>query len=470
MLPVKSCGKLEPGGAADLFGRIVYRAPFFSGAMSPCAGDRPNIRIVGVGADSFPPFRGGKGRGSLLTQGANHLSGGCARKPRSGDWMCSAQLTPEGVWGLALKAQGEEGYERRGPSSHYWDIAGNCEKPRGTTIVARPWRSFRHYWRSPLWRSPIPIGPIRTADWQHSCEVVMQVRCRRCTKCMRHRRWIWRDRAVNEARASTRMWAGTLTFSAQEVFLMNARIDARMSKRGWNVAEIGNTERFRLIQNEAGRLATKWLKRLRKAGQVFRYMLVAERHASGLPHFHVITHELATPLRKCCKDCRLKKAAFAAGRGAEWRTGQGCCLEASWPHGFTKFKLIPSGDENRAVGYFTKYIAKDYAARIRASIRYGVGDGLDRNQVASESPLWARLKGAPSLLSVGATLLKKEARTDHRKTMWDKVHDRGEGQGPDSAFLAHLDLVWPVSRDGPLSAPMGARNRGIKDALCDSFP
>lgn len=90
---------------------------------------------------------------------------------------------------------------------------------------------------------------------------------------------------------------------------------------------------------------TKYLKRVRKeSGVKLRYLLVAEAHKSGAPHYHLLIHE----------------AGLAPVRHA--------VLSRQWKLGFSKYNLVK---DNRAAFYVTKYLAKSALARVRASQGYG---------------------------------------------------------------------------------------------------
>lgn len=96
------------------------------------------------------------------------------------------------------------------------------------------------------------------------------------------------------------------------------------------------------------RQISKWItlavKRLRKqTGATIRLLCVAEAHASGLPHYHLLIHEVKGAVRE--RD-----------------------LTACWPHGFSKSRLVA---DPRAAAYVTKYLSKSMRARVRASIDYG---------------------------------------------------------------------------------------------------
>lgn len=90
---------------------------------------------------------------------------------------------------------------------------------------------------------------------------------------------------------------------------------------------------------------TKSLKRMRKNTKSrFRYIAVFERHCDGYPHLHLLLHEQGQPLTK--RD-----------------------IQAEWRLGFSQCKLVDQGP--KAAFYVAKYLSKEAAARVRASLRYG---------------------------------------------------------------------------------------------------
>jgi hypothetical protein len=90
----------------------------------------------------------------------------------------------------------------------------------------------------------------------------------------------------------------------------------------------------------------RYCKRLRKEGCGLRYMLIIEKHASGLPHLHALMHETDSPIRHRQ-------------------------LNDQWTWGFSTHKLIPSDDNGKAAAYVCKYLSKEMASRVRASTQYG---------------------------------------------------------------------------------------------------
>lgn len=159
---------------------------------------------------------------------------------------------------------------------------------------------------------------------------------------------MWAARAMHEVRNSHRTWFGTLTVRPEEQYRFLVSALAQRAQRASDTEGLSDDEEFALRVKEAGKAVTLSLKRLRKelavAGSI-RYLLTAEPHKSGLPHFHMLVHESAAVPVKHAQ------------------------LTAMWPHGFSKWKLL--GDDLRAAWYVVKYLNKANDSRVRASLRYG---------------------------------------------------------------------------------------------------
>lgn len=245
----------------------------------------------------------------------------------------SKALLIETVQRLAVKAL-EGGAERRSFLDIHWNVAGNCQSPREREMFARPSpeRGERYIVVAP--GKPTPI------------RVRMTVRCRKCDKCLALRASQWRNRALIEWRRAARTWFGTLTLAPGEHdrVLHVARRYARM--RGYDFDAESFGEQFALRHRVISRYLTLYLKRLRKqSGAKFKYILVAEHHKSGLPHYHCLIHEVTE------EDILPKRL-----------------LEGEWPHGFTSWRLVTDA---RQSAYVCKYLSKTSAARVRASLGYG---------------------------------------------------------------------------------------------------
>lgn len=224
---------------------------------------------------------------------------------------------------LAARAL-REGGRSISPVAVEWDISGNCSDPYTTNRVAR--RAEGN-------------GPgVQYLD--------IITRCRKCENCRTAKQRLWTARARAEITMAPRTWFGTLTLSpeAQYYFLAIARqvADEAIGKYEDATPEQQFMRRCWAISPDI----TKWLKRVRKeSGSELRFLLVAEAHKSGEPHYHCLIHEtdFAQPVRK--------------------RT-----LQTQWKLGFSQWKLVTDLGGAR---YVTKYINKGSLARVRASIRYG---------------------------------------------------------------------------------------------------
>lgn len=179
--------------------------------------------------------------------------------------------------------------------------------------------------------------------------VEMMARCRKCPECLAHRRRLWTARAVDEIAVSSRSWFGTLTVKPYERFRYKLLAERKLQRRGGLpdgqlLSSLSSAEQFPYLAAELGSEVTRYLKRVRKAGFPLRYLLVAEAHKSGDPHFHILIHEqgLNIPKRE---------------------------LEAQWRIGFSHWRLVER-DSSAAV-YVCKYLSKDARTRVRASQSYG---------------------------------------------------------------------------------------------------
>lgn len=280
-----------------------------------------------------------------------------------------------------------------------WDIAGDCEEP---------------VWRVLYWRASVPVtgrGPVRHSyelgEFMAALErlfggiqsadikvrpgsrkptrhvtvrsggdagpltLVMSVRCRSCEACKRQRLRLWMARAHAETESSFRTWFTTLTLSPsyREQCLTAARL--KMRRRGVAFDQLDEQDQFAGYAREVGIEVSKYLKLLRKGysvpqkdgtakwvpGAKFRYLVAVESHKSGDPHVHMLLHEYdpKRPLRKSRLEQRSRHHPFGA-----------------WRLGITHHRLIGQDTTQRkAVGYVCKYIAKEMAGRVRASLRYG---------------------------------------------------------------------------------------------------
>lgn len=227
------------------------------------------------------------------------------------------------------------GAVRTGMSSARWHISGNCTNPYTTEVRGRPAKEGSKM---------VIIGPGQKISY--FLDIV--TRCRHCSKCLQHRAWKWRTRALEEVRLSSRTWFGTLTVAPENHFLALSRVRYACAQAQVDFDRLPERERWLRLVGEHGKDLTKYVKRLRKNSQVsIRYLIVAERHKSGLPHFHMLVHE----------------------RGEEIKHKM---LSEQWRLGFEKWRLTPALEPKAAL-YLCKYLSKSLDARVRASQAYGQG-------------------------------------------------------------------------------------------------
>lgn len=261
----------------------------------------------------------------------------------------------EDVRRVALKALSHGGtLTRRGTVS--WDVSGRCQDAKEVTLTARPTKR-----PLPLWA----VSPKGTAYMRegahHPRHVVVDgirnnplwvdltVPCRKCPACLRRRRKLWTQRALAEFSSASRTWFGTLTFRPEEHYQMLCRASAKAKVGTPEFAALPPAEQFRLRNRECQREITLFLKRLREKTEApLRFFLVAEAHKSGLPHFHMLLHEVSA-------DKPVRKAA----------------LHEQWRAGYSSWKLVQPGEGLKAIRYCAKYLTKTNEARVRASIDYG---------------------------------------------------------------------------------------------------
>lgn len=245
-------------------------------------------------------------------------------------------ISHESVARLYVRAMEAHG-RRRSLMSIEWDVSNGCENPVQRTCFSRP--------AKPDDGRDIAIDRAKGAV---PLMVIMAVRCRKCAKCLRFRQQLWAAKAIYEYRRSYRTWAATFTFSPAKHDEIRDRIRHAESKQGSDYDELSEEEQLRLRHLACSRFLTLWFKRIRKNSKAkLRYMLVMELHKSGLPHYHALIHE---PEREQKISKRI--------------------LENAWPYGYTRFKLLPD-EENERATYACKYLSKSSLARVRASGAYG---------------------------------------------------------------------------------------------------
>lgn len=209
------------------------------------------------------------------------------------------------------------------------NLASKCESPVSVELKG----------------NPDAIGQAMLGEPSSLVTQALLVRCRKCAACLRSRAYLWRVRAENEILSASRTWFVTLTLSPENHARVAMAIDRHLLAGGELLTNLHEDEQFSRRCAVIGPHITRYLKRIRKkSGAPLRFCLVAERHKTGLPHYHMLLHETSFdfPVRH-----RM--------------------IVDEWQLGFSNAKLADRGSG----GYVAKYLAKASIARVRASRRYG---------------------------------------------------------------------------------------------------
>lgn len=219
----------------------------------------------------------------------------------------------------------------------HWDISGDCTDPFHTELWGRP--SAPHGQRTLIVRPFVENTPQI---------LEIETRCRKCDRCLRSRQRRWYGAAIREVAWAPRTWFGTLTLSPDSHHVMLERARFKLGVQGVDFERLSAHDQFVARHLAIGKELTKYIKRVRKnSGAALRYLLVAEAHKSGLPHYHMLVHETADsgPVRHRH-------------------------LSEAWSLGFESWRLSdPPKTGNPA--YLCKYLSKSLSARVRASQGYG---------------------------------------------------------------------------------------------------
>lgn len=225
---------------------------------------------------------------------------------------------------------------RRTFVTYEWDMASNCLDPQ---TVEHFGREEPNEGKRLVWNGTVP----------HAIRVIMTVPCRKCQSCLRYKKYLWTERAKREIECAERTWFGTITFNPEARYRFQTLTARRLLDAGVELFEEPFSRQFKEVCVETGIEVTKFLKRVRKrSGAQLRYLLVAEKHQSGDPHYHMLLHE-STP------EGFVRKQQ----------------LTDAWIQGFTQWKLVTSNEG--IAPYLCKYLTKGSHARVRASVNYGEG-------------------------------------------------------------------------------------------------
>lgn len=232
-----------------------------------------------------------------------------------------------------------QGVQRKSLATFQVDYASRCEAPRVISRVGRP--EAWHHLGMQAYQKSVDVEPGKN----HALFLDMEVPCRRCASCLKLRAAHWRYRAETEIAESVRTWFATYTLSPHEQYLALLRARENCAARDVMFERLTEAEQFRARVKAISPEFTRYWKRVRKNSNSpkMKYFWVAEKHQTGLPHFHALVHEKGEPIRKAV-------------------------LREAWNVGFSTFKLV---EGKYAARYVCKYISKDAASVVRSSLGYG---------------------------------------------------------------------------------------------------
>lgn len=241
------------------------------------------------------------------------------------------------------------------PRSLEVDYHGSCLSPAQLLVTGRPFLREHYVWGADMLgqrRLRPKLKKHGSIPWDGlPMFLTMQVRCRKCDKCMAARGYMWSERAIQETLEAQRTWFCTFTLRPEEQY--KALCEARRLNPDFD--KLSEDRQFALRHAAISKEVTLYLKRVRKAsGAKLRLLLVCERHKSGLPHYHALVHELAGSPPVLYRH-----------------------LTDNWRLGYSKCKLFDSSElytertPREIARYVCKYLSKDARARVRASLHYG---------------------------------------------------------------------------------------------------
>lgn len=200
---------------------------------------------------------------------------------------------------------------------------------------------------------PLPMARSATRG---AITAIMHVRCRTCPPCLKANMWRWlrsmESHILHTQEQGRRTWFGTLTLrpEAQQDTLRQAWGKwMAENATGSGVPEWWDDPRcdlrFAYHREVLVRELQLYWKRLRKTGARMSYIVVFERHKTGLPHMHFLLHEDGEQITKAA-------------------------LQRQWDLGFTQVKLVRADAARSAAYYVSKYLSKSKQSRQLASLRY----------------------------------------------------------------------------------------------------
>lgn len=249
-------------------------------------------------------------------------------------------------------------------ASIQWDTAGSCENPTERQFIGL----------IPGLTPSKDYHKIRNRDLQEiKGRATLQVRCRKCQPCKRHKSKFWAARATSEVQAHprTRFLTGTLSPYMRHFFRMRAphaihaeawgklsykarsallrELPTDTQKQHWEL--LSKPAQDRALLRVVNHRIDGYLARVRRRNPgKFRYMLVYETHKDGELHVHALIHDDGKHTSPSERDFRL-----------EWRK-----------HFMSKvFQIKTVENDQDAPWYCCKYISKSMMGRVRCSLSYG---------------------------------------------------------------------------------------------------
>ena len=246
-----------------------------------------------------------------------------ARKVQHGD-----------IWAATVSRALDAGGTVKSPLTVSWDASGKCLSP--VFIEHRGAKARTVFQKTHMNSSDDPINVLE-----------IKARCRKCYPCRQAKAAYWRHLAGNEIEWSERSWFGTLTINPHKRFEYVSLARLRLAETNVDFDALSQEERFRILVRIVQPDITKYWKRLRKnSGCRFKYLLVAEAHKDGFPHWHFLCHEYVGKL-------------------------SGQAMREQWSKiGFAHAKIVDKAKGNVAF-YVTKYITKALSTKVIASLSYG---------------------------------------------------------------------------------------------------
>lgn len=206
--------------------------------------------------------------------------------------------------------------------------ARHCSNPITQRVWHRGTRSPDGYW--------------------HGREIQYGVPCRECEGCKRARAAVWFGRISRELNAHAASYMVTLTVRPDERYSLDAAAFGARARPEAPAELFKRRARFLVPEIQ------RYVKRVREAARPtqLRHCWVVEPHADHYPHVHILWH---VPIEGALE---LNERGYPSA------------FETKWTWGFVS-ALGAVRHNERAASYCAKYLTKEAAGIVRASVRYG---------------------------------------------------------------------------------------------------